>query len=70
MNFVNEIFDQITSIMEAAFFNIEGGFLEGIARGFKSAILTNSNYVNLTQCENLEGRNEKVVGLMETFQST
>jgi V-type H+-transporting ATPase subunit d len=56
--------------MEAAFFNIEGGFLEGIARGFKSAILTNSNYVNLTQCENLEGRNEKVVGLMETFQST
>lgn len=41
--------------MEAAFFNVEGGFLEGIARGFKSGILTSSNYVNLSQCENLEG---------------
>jgi hypothetical protein len=41
--------------MEAAFFNIEGGYLEGIARGFKSGILTSSNYVNLSQCENLEG---------------
>ncbi|KAI8895555.1 V0 complex, c/d subunit of ATPase [Globomyces pollinis-pini] len=40
--------------MEAIYFNIEGGFLEGIVRGFKSGILTNANYLNLTQCENLE----------------
>ena len=47
--------------MEAAFFNVEGGFLEGIARGFKSGILTSSNYVNLSQCENLEGNYQQLV---------
>lgn len=41
--------------MEALFYNIEDGFLEGMVRGFKAGILTASNYVNLTQCETLEG---------------
>lgn len=41
--------------MEAIFFNIEGGYLEGIVRGFKAGILTTANYVNLAQCESLEG---------------
>jgi V-type H+-transporting ATPase subunit d len=41
--------------MEALFYNVEGGYLEGIARGFKSGILTMSNYLNLAQCESLEG---------------
>ncbi|KAH6561525.1 hypothetical protein BASA50_011238 [Batrachochytrium salamandrivorans] len=40
--------------MEALFFNVEDGFLEGIVRGYKSGVLNNSNYVNLTQCETLE----------------
>ncbi len=41
--------------MEAIFFNVESGYLEGIVRGFKSGILTTANYINLSQCENLEG---------------
>ncbi|WOO77039.1 V-type proton ATPase subunit d [Vanrija pseudolonga] len=40
--------------MEALTFNINHGFLEGIVRGYKGALLTQSNYSNLTQCENLE----------------
>ncbi|KAJ3329635.1 H(+)-transporting V0 sector ATPase subunit d [Kappamyces sp. JEL0680] len=35
-------------------FNVEGGFLEGIVRGFKSSLLTTANYSNLGQCETLE----------------
>jgi hypothetical protein len=31
------------------------GFLEGIVRGYKSGLLTQNAYHNLTQCENLEG---------------
>jgi V-type H+-transporting ATPase subunit d len=41
--------------MEAMYYNIEGGYLEGILRGLKLGILTNANYINLTQCENLDG---------------
>ncbi|KAF5340760.1 hypothetical protein D9611_007494 [Ephemerocybe angulata] len=40
--------------MEALFFNIDNGFLEGIVRGYKSGILTQNQYANLTQCETLE----------------
>ena len=40
--------------MDAAFFNSEGGYLEGIVRGYKSRILTSQNYLNLSQCENLD----------------
>ncbi|KAI8922605.1 V0 complex, c/d subunit of ATPase [Entophlyctis helioformis] len=40
--------------MEALFFNIEDGFLEGIVRGYKGGILTTTNYVNLSQCETLD----------------
>lgn len=31
------------------------GFLEGIVRGYKAGLLTQTNYNNLTQCETLEG---------------
>lgn len=41
-------------LMESIYFNIEGGFLEGIVRGLKAGILTTLNYNNLAQCENLE----------------
>ncbi|WVQ82565.1 hypothetical protein IAT38_004694 [Cryptococcus sp. DSM 104549] len=40
--------------MEALGFNMSAGFLEGVVRGYKGALLTQSNYHNLTQCENLE----------------
>lgn len=54
--------------MEALYFNVSpgllshpahhqvnNGFLEGIVRGLKNSLLTQSQYHNLTQCENLEG---------------
>ena len=40
--------------MQAAYFNSEGGYLEGIVRGYKSRILNTQNYMNLSQCENLD----------------
>ncbi|KAG6830980.1 hypothetical protein H0H87_006631 [Tephrocybe sp. NHM501043] len=40
--------------MEALFFNANTGFLEGIVRGYKAGILTQSQYANLAQCETLE----------------
>jgi V-type H+-transporting ATPase subunit d len=41
--------------MELMTFNIENGFLEGIVRGQKDAVLTSAQYMNLTQCETLDG---------------
>ncbi|KAF7768532.1 hypothetical protein Agabi119p4_7775 [Agaricus bisporus var. burnettii] len=40
--------------MEALFFNVDTGFLEGIVRGFRSGILNQNQYANLCQCETLE----------------
>lgn len=37
-----------------AFYNIDDGYLDGIVRGFRSGILLQQDYSNLTQCENLE----------------
>lgn len=45
------------SIMEGLFFNADHGFLEGIVRGYKASLLTAGNYINLTQCETVEGMN-------------
>lgn len=36
-------------------YQVDSGFLEGIIRGFRSGILTQNQYANLTQCETLEG---------------
>lgn len=36
-------------------FNIDGGYLEALCRGFKCGILQQSDYLNLVQCETLEG---------------
>ncbi|OSX70535.1 hypothetical protein BU14_0728s0001, partial [Porphyra umbilicalis] len=35
-------------------FNVDDGYLEAILRGYRSGILTTTDYINLTQCENLE----------------
>lgn len=37
-------------------FNVDHGYLEGLLRGFKSGILRQNDYLNLVQCETLEGR--------------
>lgn len=41
--------------LDSVSFNIDNGYLEGIVRGFKSGILKQSDYLNLTQCDTLEG---------------
>lgn len=35
-------------------FNTDNGYLEGLVRGFKGGILTQTDYLNLVQCETLE----------------
>lgn len=35
-------------------FNVNDGYLEGIVRGYRSSILRNTDYLNLTQCETLD----------------
>ncbi|KAF7797466.1 hypothetical protein EIP86_008663 [Pleurotus ostreatoroseus] len=44
-----------TTTMEALLFNVDAGFLEGIVRGYKAGLLTQTQYNNLTQCETIEG---------------
>ena len=41
--------------MEEYFFNVDNGYLEGLVRGFRSGILTRTDYINLVQCETVEG---------------
>lgn len=38
-----------------SYFNIDHGYVEGLVRGFKSGILKQGDYLNLVQCETLEG---------------
>ncbi|CAK7903682.1 V-type proton ATPase subunit d [[Candida] anglica] len=40
--------------MEGLYFNIDYGFVEGVVRGYRTGLLGNNQYVNLTQCDNLE----------------
>ncbi|KAK6041923.1 hypothetical protein COOONC_20571, partial [Cooperia oncophora] len=35
-------------------FNIDHGYLEALIRGFKTGLLSQSDYANLVQCETLE----------------
>lgn len=46
----------MTAIYGDISFNIDSGYLEGLVRGFRSGILTRTDYLNLIQCESLEGR--------------
>jgi len=36
-------------------FNVDHGYLEGLVRGFRSGILARGDYINLVQCETIEG---------------
>ena len=44
--------------MQDILFNVDSGYLEGLVRGFKSGILRQADYLNLVQCETLEGECE------------
>jgi len=39
---------------EGMFYNATAGYLEGIVRGYRSALLTGQQYSNLTQCESID----------------
>lgn len=47
------------------YFNIDSGYLEGICRGFRGGILTRADYINLVQCESLEGVRFRQLFIME-----
>ena len=53
--------------MDALFFNVEDGYAEAIVRGYKSGILSSSNYINLTQCETLDGKLLIVISVVWVF---
>lgn len=43
--------------MDEYIFNVDNGYLEGLVRGFRSGILSRGDYLNLVQCETVEGKN-------------
>lgn len=49
------------------YFNVDHGYLEGLVRGFKAGILTSADYVNLAQCETLEGKSASLFYLGRTL---
>ena len=42
-------------MMSELTFNLDNGYLEGLVRGFKGGVLKQADYMNLVQCETLEG---------------
>ncbi|PRT56678.1 V-type proton ATPase subunit d [Wickerhamiella sorbophila] len=40
--------------MEGLLFNIDSGYAEALVRGFRSGLISSSQYTNMTQCETLE----------------
>ena len=44
---------------EGMFYNVNNGYVEGIVRGYRNALLTGQNYGNLTQCETIDGMSRK-----------
>lgn len=45
-------------------FNIDNGYLEGLCRGFKNGILKQQDYLNLVQCETLEGMSPHMTSIV------
>jgi hypothetical protein len=43
--------------MDSLRFNIDHGYLEALVRGFRSGILRQADYLNLVQCDSLDGNN-------------
>ncbi|KAI1546345.1 NtpC Archaeal vacuolar-type H+-ATPase subunit C [Pyrenophora tritici-repentis] len=46
--------------MEGLYYNVKYGYIEGIVRGYRNALLTSQNYSNLTQCETIDGTSDPV----------
>ncbi|KAG5298888.1 vacuolar ATP synthase subunit D [Histoplasma capsulatum G186AR] len=40
--------------MEGLFFNVNGGYIEGLVRGYRNSLLTSQHYGNLTQCDTID----------------
>ena len=50
-------------------FNLNNGYLEGLVRGFKGGILKQTDYLNLVQCETLEGIfSLRIFGLLFSYR--
>lgn len=49
--------DNLVGIMEELSFNVDHGYLEGLLRGMKAGILTQTDYHSLVECDTLEGKN-------------
>ncbi len=47
-------------------FNVDHGFLEGMVRGFKSGIIDRTDYLNMVQCETLEGEHSTKTDCCDT----
>jgi len=54
--------------LDSTNFNIDSGYLEGIVRGFKSGILKQADYLNLTQCDTLEGTHVRIIRKCENVE--
>lgn len=46
----------IMAACEELSFNVDHGYLEGLVRGMKAGILSQTDYHNLAQCDTLEGK--------------
>ena len=46
---------ELNCVMAEYLFNVDHGYLEGLVRGFRSGILTRVDYLNLVQCETVDG---------------
>lgn len=47
-------------------FNIDNGYLEGLCRGFKNGVLKQTDYLNLVQCETLDGMSSNEFSCLNT----
>ncbi|RMY54771.1 hypothetical protein D0863_13517 [Hortaea werneckii] len=49
--------------MYGMFYNVNNGYVEGIVRGYRNALLTGQNYGNLTQCETIDAYGDYLASL-------
>ena len=42
----------------------DDSYIEGIVRGYRNALLTSTNYTNLTQCETIDGMPSYLYGCL------
>ena len=42
--------------IEGLYFNVDNRYIEGAVRSYRNGLLTSQNYMNVTQCETLDGK--------------